>query len=214
MGGPSRRHAGTWECTPVEGLADFEHCFEANFAFVHRFIARRVGTPLADDLTAETFATAFRRRQSFDPCLGPVRAWLLGIANNLVREHWRAEQRFLGLEARLEAGTSPSEGGSSPEERATASEVEPRIANALASLPPEQRDVLLLHAWGGLSEEEIAAALRSRPGTVRSRMWRARRALRAQLSDREPNDLLSQGCERSPRFRLNEEPTRGDEHGR
>ena len=208
MGEPSRRQGGTRERTPVEGLADFERSFEANFAFVHKFLARRVGAPLADDLTAETFATAFRHRQSFDPYLGPVRAWLLGIANNLVREHWRAEQRFLGLEARLEAGASPTQGGSSPEERATASELEPRIANALASLPPGQRDVLLLHAWGGLAEEEIAAALGVRPGTVRSRMWRARRALRAQLSGPEPNDLPSRGRERSHPFPTNRIPDR------
>ena len=70
MRGPSQRQAGAPEGTPVVGLADFEQCFEVNFAVVHRFIARRVGAPLADDLAAEAFATAFRRRRSFDPRLG------------------------------------------------------------------------------------------------------------------------------------------------
>ena len=62
-----------------------------------------------------------------------------------------------------------------------ASGLAPRVAQALASLPAAQRDVLLLHAWGGLSQEEIAAALGLPAGTVRSRLWRARGALRSQL---------------------------------
>ena len=59
MRGPSKRQAVAPERSPIVGLADFEHCFEVNFVTVHRFIARRVGTPLAGDLAAETFATAF-----------------------------------------------------------------------------------------------------------------------------------------------------------
>ena len=67
MRGPSQGQAGAPESRPVVGLADFEQCFEVNFAVVHRFIARRVGARLADDLAAEAFATAFRRRRSFNP---------------------------------------------------------------------------------------------------------------------------------------------------
>jgi DNA-directed RNA polymerase specialized sigma24 family protein len=97
--GRSQRHAGASESTLVVGLADFELCFEVNFAVVHHFIVRRVGARLADDLAAEVFATAFRRRLSFNPAQGAARAWLLGIANNLVREHWRDEHRLLSISA-------------------------------------------------------------------------------------------------------------------
>ena len=181
MRGPSQRRAGAAESRPVVGLADFEQCFEVNFAVVHRFIARRVGTPLADDLAAEVFATAFRRRRSFDPGQGAARAWLLGIANNLVHEHWRAEQRLLSISSRLgaEPGAIGPEPG--PEEQVAGSGLAPRVAQALASLPAAQRDVLLLYAWGGLSQQEIAAALGLPTATVRSRLWRARGALRPQL---------------------------------
>ena len=55
----------------------FEAAFTANFQSLHRFLARRVGSALADDLAAETFAVAFRRRESFDPSLGEVRACCL-----------------------------------------------------------------------------------------------------------------------------------------
>ena len=216
MRGPSQGQAGAPEGTPVVGLADFEQCFEVNFAVVHRFIARRVGAPLADDLAAEVFATAFRRRRSFNPGQGPARAWLLGIANNLVREHWRAEHRLLSVSSRLEAEPGPVEREPGPEEQVAGSGLAPRVAHALASLPAAQRDVLLLHAWGGLSQQEIAAALGLPAATVRSRLWRARGALRSQLLgpgfDLDP----PAGCAGEASRRLEAKPDlpRGDEHGR
>lgn len=161
----------------------FEHCFEDNFPTIHRFIARRIGTPLADDLAAETFATAFRRRTSFDPARGSQRSWLYGIAINLIRNHWRAEQHLLDLDARLRVETELRENPSISDERLSASLAAPRIAAALASLSGEQREVILLHAWAELTHDEIALALNVAPGTVRSRLSRARAALAEQLGD-------------------------------
>ena len=178
-------HAAGAVDTSIVARQDFEHCFEVNFAVVHRFLARRVGVSLADDLAADTFATAFRRRQSFNPSLGTARAWLLGIANNLVREHWRAEQHLLGLGWRLETGAASLGRQPGPEDDVTATSLAPRIAQALASLPADQRDVLLLHAWGELSHHEIAVALGLPANTVRSRLWRARHALRSALLRRQ-----------------------------
>lgn len=161
----------------------FERVFEENFPAIYRFVARRVGTPLADDLTAETFATAFRRRASFDPERGPLRPWLYGIANNLIRNHWRTEQHLLELDARLRSETEFREDPSLSDERLTASLIAPRIAAALATLTGEQREVILLHAWAELNHNEIASALNIAPGTVRSRLSRARAALAEQLGD-------------------------------
>jgi RNA polymerase sigma factor (sigma-70 family) len=168
------------------GIADrraFERCFEEQFADVHCFIARRVGTALADDLAAETFATAFRRRHDFDPSVGSPRAWLFGIASNLLRNHWRAEQHQLELDARLAADIERRHTPSLSDDRLSASLIAPRIAAALADIVVEQREVLLLHAWAELSHEEIASALGIPAGTVRSRLSRARMALRERLRD-------------------------------
>jgi RNA polymerase sigma-70 factor (ECF subfamily) len=148
---------------------------------VHRFIARRVGTALADDLAAETFATAFQRRQDFDPQKGSLRSWLFGIASNLLRNHWRAEQHQLELDARLAVDAELRHDPALSDERLSASLVAPRIAAALAELVTEQREVLLLHAWADLRHEEIASALGIPIGTVRSRLSRARAALRERL---------------------------------
>jgi RNA polymerase sigma factor (sigma-70 family) len=168
---------------PITGPGDFEAAFRAHFPLVFRFIARRVGTAIAEDLAAETFATAYRRRASFDPERASVRSWLFGIAANLVRSHWRAEQHLLQLDARLVPEIDLPDGAEAVEERVTAALLAPRLAAALALLTREQRDVLLLHVWAGLSHEEIAAALAVAPGTVRSRLSRARAVLREHLGD-------------------------------
>ena len=216
MRGPSEHEAVAPEPTSIVALVDFEHCFEVNFVFVHRFIARRVGTALADDLAAETFATAFRRRHSFDPSLGSPRAWLLGIANNLVRGHWRAERRMLALNSRLEAEPGPIRQDAGPEAQVSASWLAPRVARALASLPAEQRDVLLLHAWGGLADDDISVALGLPWGTVRSRLWRARNVLRSRLmgpgADLESSGPCRPGA--SPGLATEDESQKENQHGR
>lgn len=161
--------------------ADFTDAFREHFEAVYRFIRRRVGPELAEDLAADTFATAYRRRAAYQPGLGTLRSWLYGIATNVLRNHWRAERRLLELEAQLTAGTGLSACSEAADDRAMGSLLAPRLAAALISLTREQREVLLLCAWAELSHEEIAAALRIAPGTVRSRLSRARAALREQL---------------------------------
>jgi RNA polymerase sigma-70 factor (ECF subfamily) len=176
----------------------FELAFREHFPPVYRFIARRVGTALADDLAAETFATAYRRRASFEPGRGSLRSWLYGIATNLVRNHWRAEQHLLALDARLVPETDVAENSDAVDQRIAAALLAPRLASALAQLTRDQRDVLLLHAWAELSHEEIAAVLGIAPGTVRSRLSRARALLREQLGDFDFDLWIFDGPESGP----------------
>jgi RNA polymerase sigma-70 factor (ECF subfamily) len=159
----------------------FDAVFEEHFRTIHRFLSRRVGSALADDLAAETFAVGYRARTSFDPDRGSVRAWLFGIATNLLRSHWRDEQHLLALEARLIS--EPERLAPAASEVVLSSLVAPRLAAALGMLTGDQRDVLLLHAWTELSNEEIASALDVPAGTIRSRLSRARAELRAALGD-------------------------------
>jgi RNA polymerase sigma factor (sigma-70 family) len=188
----------------IVDLPAFERGFEENFPAIHRFIARRVGVPLADDLAAETFATAFRRRAHFESARGSLRSWLYGIAINMLRNHWRAEQHLLELDARLLAETELRENPSLSDERLSATFVAPRIAEALASLVGDQREVILLHAWTEMSHEEIASTLGIPLGTVRSRLSRARAALREQLGGFDfdlwlfDDALLPPGTRRDP----------------
>ncbi len=171
----------------IAAQEDFEAVFREHFASVYRFIAQRVGKVLAEDLAAEVFVTAYRRRAVYQPERGSLRSWLFGIATNVVRGHWRDEQQLLELNARLtRASPRPlpaAQFADAADERVITAALAPRIAGALAALNREQREVLLLYAWAGLSHEEIAAALGIARGTARSRLSRARTALRAHLGE-------------------------------
>jgi RNA polymerase sigma-70 factor (ECF subfamily) len=110
-----------------------------------------------------------------------ARPWLYGIASNLVRGNHRAERRRLAALSRLAAladATDPDEAQGLVDERERA-----RLARALNQLDRRQRDVLLLHCWADLSHAEIAVALGIPPGTVASRLSRARQRVRAALED-------------------------------
>jgi RNA polymerase sigma factor (sigma-70 family) len=159
----------------------FGPIFERHFEPIHRYAARRLGAAAADDLTARVFTIAFERRRRFDLTAPDARPWLYGIASNLVRSDRRGERRQLAALSRLAAradasGGDEAEGLIDGRERA-------RLARALNRLDRRQRDVLLLHCWAGLSHAEIAVALGIPPGTVASRLSRARQRVRAALED-------------------------------
>ncbi|HJQ50662.1 MAG TPA: RNA polymerase sigma factor [Gaiellaceae bacterium] len=159
----------------------FENAFEAEFSSLHRYLARRLGASAADEIAAETFAVAFRNWDRLDP-ERPVRPWLYGIAANLVRHHWRKEQRMLQAYARTGVDpVAPDE--LAAVERLDAQALQRELAEALAALRPEEREVLLLHAWAELSDSEIADALGLPLGTVKSRLSRTREGLRNQFAD-------------------------------
>jgi RNA polymerase sigma-70 factor, ECF subfamily len=154
----------------------FEELFELHFDVIYGYLARRVGPDLGRDLASETFVRAFAARKRYDPTRGNVRAWLFGIANNLLRRHHRDEERRLRAFALLDP----------PHD--TMPPAEPRLADALVALSIEERDVLLLFAWADLGYAEIAEALDVPVGTVRSRLHRARAHVRAALEHEEALD--------------------------
>jgi RNA polymerase sigma-70 factor (ECF subfamily) len=161
--------------------ASFEDAFAAEFPPLHRYLARRVDGAAADELAAETFAVAFRNWDRLDPARS-VRPWLYEIAANLMRHHWRKERRMLRAYART--GVDPVFADDEEAvERADADAQYRELATALAELRPEEREVLLLHAWAELTDSEIADAFGLPVGTVKSRLSRAREKLRNQLGE-------------------------------
>jgi RNA polymerase sigma-70 factor (ECF subfamily) len=156
----------------------FSEIFDRYFGEIHRYVASRVGSAPADDVAAETFLTAFTLRHRYDADRPQARAWLYGIATNLVRRHRRSEGR-----ARRLFGRAAAEGDHADRvaEMVSAQGMQPRLARGLAGLTAGDRDVLLLVAYGDLSYEEVAQALGIRAGTVGSRLNRARRELRRAL---------------------------------
>ncbi|MFD7611699.1 RNA polymerase sigma factor [Streptomyces sp. NPDC059828] len=153
---------------------------------IHRYALRRLGDGAADDITADTFLTAFRIRGRYDLARASARPWLYGIAGNLIGKHRRTEIRALKALART--GTDPvAESWSErAESRVAAQAAGGPLAGALAGLNAGDRHVLLLVAWADLSYQEVAEALSIPVGTVRSRLNRARRKVREALGGADP----------------------------
>lgn len=166
----------------------FATIYERYFAEIYRYVAGRLGRDVADDLAAETFFVAFRKRDHVDPALGRVRPWLYGIATILVGQHRREEtRRYLAL-ARV-GGRVHADAESHDERVADAVAAERlgrQLATALAGLGQGDRDVLVLAAISELSHQEIALALDIPYGTVGSRLNRVRRVLRTALGEIDP----------------------------
>jgi RNA polymerase sigma-70 factor (ECF subfamily) len=160
----------------------FAALFDRYAPLIHRYAARRLGTEAADDVMAETFAVAFQRRKDYDLGHADARPWLYGIATNLIRNQRRAEARRWRAMAREAAGAGHEPEADSAAERMTAQAARGDLAQELAGLSSRQRDVLLLYAWAELEYEEIAQALGLPIGTVRSRLHRARNAMKEGLS--------------------------------
>jgi RNA polymerase sigma factor (sigma-70 family) len=159
----------------------FGTIFERHFDTIHRYLSRRIGASLADELAAQTFVEAFASRGRFDRRYRDAQPWLFGIATNLLRRHHRLERRQLQAYARQ--GVDPI---STPDvdailSRVDADTIQTHLASALAELKRPDRDALLLYAWADLSYQEIAVALNVPVGTVRSRIHRARRITRSHL---------------------------------
>lgn len=150
--------------------AEFEELYRATAPELFGYVRRRTTTD-AEDLVAEVFATAWRRRADL-PAPMLRRAWLYGVARRLLlaeaRRQGREEAAVTELAARPDVV---------PEVRAETSGAVVRAA--LDRLSPGDREVLLLVEWEGLTPAELAVALGVRAGTARVRLHRARRALAA-----------------------------------
>ena len=91
----------TGDSPPADPAGRFGEVFDAYFAEIHRYAARRLGPDAAADVAAQTFLEAFRRRRGYDPGRAGVRTWLYGIATKVIGRHQRAETRALRALARL-----------------------------------------------------------------------------------------------------------------
>jgi RNA polymerase sigma factor (sigma-70 family) len=174
----------------------FAEIFDRHHAGLYRYLRHRVGAALAADLASETFVTAFARRAAFRPERTSVRPWLYGIAHNLLRNHVRREHRRVAAYARHGADPVADPGAMAEfalaDERADSAAVRSRLRPILARMRPGDRDVLLLVAWADLSYAEVAQSLGIPVGTVRSRMNRARRQLRAATETESLDPLLGE----------------------
>jgi RNA polymerase sigma factor (sigma-70 family) len=184
-----RRRRGSAVATDAAVIASswpeperFAVLFDRHAPHIYRYLARRAGRQVADDLVAETFLAAFAKRDRYDLGHADARPWLYGIATNLVGQQRRNDARQYRI---TQAATAEPEVPGHAERVAadvTAQAMRPLLDAALAGLPAGDRDVLLLIACEQLTYQEVSRALAIPVGTVRSRLHRARTKVRQALA--------------------------------
>jgi RNA polymerase sigma-70 factor (ECF subfamily) len=140
----------------------------------------------AEDAAQEAFVKAYRALDRFREG-EPFRPWLLRIVGNTARNRRRAAGRRAGLLLRAEA-EAPKSTAPSPEAAVLGGERRRALLDAINGLPPDDRLVIGARYFLDLPEVEIAALAGVAPGTVKSRLFRARGRLAAALGD--PEDWL------------------------
>jgi RNA polymerase sigma factor (sigma-70 family) len=164
----------------------FGAIFDRHAAEIARYVYARLGPALAEEVTADTFLAAFRRRDSYDLSRADARPWLYGIAAREIGKHRRTEDRRRRAIARLHPEVEAEDFTHRSDDKVAAEQLRPRIAAVLAGMSPRDRELLLLIAWAGLRYDETAEALGIPIGTVRSRLNHIRARTREALGGHNP----------------------------
>ena len=131
---------------------------------------RLLGVPeAAEEVTQDAFHAIWRRAATYRPDRGAVRTWMLAIARNAAIDWRRTKGKRFEREAAIDEAAELVE-EIRVDDRVIASLRAQRVRDAVAALPPEQRTVLSLAFWSGLSQTEIAERTGTPLGTVKSRV--------------------------------------------
>lgn len=167
----------------------FEALYRAQYPKVAGYLGRRLVADVVDDAISEVFMIAWRRRADLP---SEPTGWLIGVAANVVAQHYRAKSRFERL-VDEERSRACRDGRSTTEP-----DVVQRLTTiaALEQLAPTDREAILLVAWDGLSTAEAAGAMACSPGAFRVRLTRARARLRAALDQLDEVTETTAGAHR------------------
>ncbi|MGP4115246.1 RNA polymerase sigma factor [Streptomyces sp. 4N509B] len=165
-------------------LDAFDEIYDAHVRVVFAHALRSTGDRhQAEDVVSLTFLEAWRLREKLRGEVLSVRAWLLGIATNVLRNRARSARRHRDALARLAPGEAVPDIADEVVGRLADGEQLAAAVRALAQLRRREREVFTLCVWSGLSYAETAAALGVPVGTVRSRLSRARARLETLTRD-------------------------------
>jgi RNA polymerase sigma factor (sigma-70 family) len=170
----------------------FRTLFERYADDVYNFCFRRTGSwSQAEDLVSSVFLEAWRRRADLEITSSDssLRAWLIGVAHNMIRNEARGRRRW-GAVLRRRAEQDTPDFASDALDRLGDEERMATLNDAVAELPRIERDALLLYAWGELQYQEVANVLRVPIGTVRSRIARARARLANSIPSPDMNNVM------------------------
>lgn len=177
----------------VDPEARFTRLYDTHHSRVYAYLVSRAGHQIAEEVASETFLVAWRR---FADIPDAELAWLLGVARNRLREAYRSAVRTSALDQEMQAWieTAESDIADGVVERAS-------VLRALATLSEDDRELLTLVAWHGLSAAEAASVVGCSRAAYFVRLHRARRRLERALageSGRQPGEVGT-GSERKRR---------------
>jgi RNA polymerase sigma-70 factor, ECF subfamily len=152
----------------------FASLYERTFPRVYAYVASLVrDRATAEDVTAQAFERAYRKRRRYHPRRGSPEAWLFGIARNAALDELRRHKRRAGLEA------DPQDlGASALDEQAEHARRRVVVRAALGSLDGPERDLIALKFAGGLSNAEIGRILGMSASNAGTRLHRTITKLR------------------------------------
>lgn len=154
-----------WEAICRRDMCAFDALYRTYGAGLQGFLKQSLGNrQAAEDVTQETFASIWQHPNGFDPERGTLRSYVFGAGRKRAAEWWRKQK------PQTHSAKEPVE--------ACKAETQSLIGNAFDKLPLEQRTLLWLREVEGQSYAELADVLGIPEGTVRSRLFAARRALR------------------------------------
>lgn len=165
----------------------FEALYERHRAAVRAYVTRRAGEPAVDDVLAQVWLTAWRRRDSLPPDPLP---WLYGTARRALANERRGRRRWTALLSR-----AAFEHAAAHEEASAASA---RVLEALGRLPERDREAILLVAWEGLDNAAAAQVLGCSTAAFATRLHRARRQLKVLLDDNDERSPSGRTAEVRP----------------
>ena len=163
----------------VEAL--YDRYSSAVYSFVMRMLR---DTGAAEEVTQDAFWNLWRRAASYRAQRGSVSSWLFTIAHHRAIDELRRRKRHQQAQApgEVDMENQPSDDSTDPVRYADAQFQRGQVQDALAVLRPEQKEVVVLAYYGGLTHSEIAAKLDQPLGTVKTRMRLALRKLRGSMT--------------------------------
>jgi RNA polymerase sigma-70 factor (ECF subfamily) len=159
--------------------AAFMQVYERHRAAVFRFSYRLSGSvEAAEDITHDCFLSLIRKPENFQPERASLRTYLLSAARNLWLKQLRTSDREQGIDELDDKFVAK---GKEPLSRLLEDELALKVQQAVSSLPPLQREALVLFEYEGLALSEIASMVGTDVGAVKSRLFRARAQIRNAL---------------------------------
>lgn len=153
------------------------------YNFIYRFVGDR---ETAEDIVQETFLRAFRKRKEYR-AIANFSTWLFTIAGNLAKSELRRRKRWrlfsIERDEETDTGMDLPDVSALPDKVAESSLADVQIQQAIASLPDNYRQVILLRDVQGMSYQEISEIVDCPVGTVKSRVNRARLKLQQKLKN-------------------------------